>query len=66
EKPIPNVTGKLISDAAIQSGHRNVRYVEKNGDIIAAIKSSILENDIVITMGAGDIHKYGKELLNGK
>ena len=63
EAPIENVTGKLIADAAIQSGHHNVFYIEKNENILVTLKEILQENDIIITMGAGDIYKYGKELV---
>ena len=66
EKPIPGVTGKLISDAAIQSGHKNVHYIESNDEIIKKIKEVIKPEDILITMGAGSIYKFGENFLNEK
>ena len=65
EKPIPGITGKLIADAAIQSGHHDVHYIEENEQIVPAIKSLVEKDDIVITMGAGSIWKYGEEFLKG-
>ena len=61
--PIPGVTGQLISDAAIQSGHKNARYIENNENIISAIEEVIQPGDIVITLGAGTIYKFGEELI---
>ena len=63
EKPIPGVTGKLISDIAIQSGHKNVHYVDSNEKIIEKIKELSRSGDIVITMGAGSIYKFGESFL---
>ena len=63
ELPIPGVTGQLISDAAIQSGHKNARYIENNENIISAIEEVIQPGDIVITLGAGTIYKFGEELI---
>ncbi len=63
EKPIPGVTGKLISDIAIQSGHKNVHYVDSNEKIIEKIKELSRSGDIVITMGAGSIYKFGERFL---
>jgi len=57
------VTGKLISDAAIQSGHHHVHYIEKKEDIIETVSRHLEEGDVLITMGAGDIYKYGTEIL---
>ena len=63
EQPIEGVTGKLISNAAIEYGHRNVIYIEKNESIIPKVKELIKPNDIVITMGAGSIYKFGEKLI---
>lgn len=64
EKPIPGISGKMIADAAIQSGHQHVHYIEHNKDIIGTIQSHCNPGDIVITMGAGNIYKFGEELLS--
>ncbi len=61
EKPIEGVTGKLISDTAEQYGHKNVIYVEDKADVTATLKEISKAGDIIITMGAGDIYKYGEE-----
>ena len=63
EQPIKGVTGELISQAAIKYGHRNVIYVQDNDDIVPKVKELIKPNDIVITMGAGSIYKYGEKLF---
>jgi len=63
EKPIEGVSGKLISDAAIQYGHHQVEYVDDNAQILCELKKLLKPDDVLITIGAGDIHKYGKEFL---
>jgi UDP-N-acetylmuramate--alanine ligase len=64
ERPISGISGKMITDAAIQTGHRSAFYIEKNEDIIDQIDFIKQPGDIVITMGAGDIYKYGEAFLN--
>ena len=64
EKPIEGVTGKLISDTAEQYGHKNVVYVEDKADVTETLKEISKAGDIIITMGAGDIYKYGEEFAN--
>ena len=68
EKPIAGISGKLIADAAVQSGHKDVTYIDKNEDIISTIEKVAVPGDIILTMGAGDIYKYTEKLLgkNGK
>lgn len=64
EQPIEGVTGKLITDTANQFGHKNVRYVENKKDVPATLKEIARPGDIIITMGAGDIYRFGEELVN--
>jgi UDP-N-acetylmuramate--alanine ligase len=64
EKPIEGVTGKLISDTAEQYGHKHVIYVEDKADVTETLKEISKAGDIIITMGAGDIYKYGEEFAN--
>ncbi|MCH8494128.1 MAG: UDP-N-acetylmuramate--L-alanine ligase [Balneolales bacterium] len=61
EAPIEGVTGKLIADAAASFGHKNVIYVEDKKDIPAKLQEFCTKGDMVITMGAGDIYKYGDQ-----
>ena len=63
EEPIPGVTGELIVDAACQFGHRDVRYIPDAAQIAEQIVHSLRPDDMVITLGAGDIWKVGEELL---
>ncbi|MDX1638052.1 MAG: UDP-N-acetylmuramate--L-alanine ligase [Balneolaceae bacterium] len=64
EKPIPGVSGQLISDAAREYGHRKVHYVEDKNELPAKLKDIVQSGDIVITMGAGDIYKYGEQFVD--
>jgi len=63
ELPIPGVSSKLISDAAIQSGHHNVNLIEENAQIVPQTLSLLQPGDILITMGAGNIWQFGEEIL---
>jgi UDP-N-acetylmuramate--alanine ligase len=64
EAPIEGVTGKLIADTAKTYGHRGVHYIEDKTELPARLNEIVKEGDIVITMGAGDIYKYGEEFAN--
>jgi UDP-N-acetylmuramate--alanine ligase len=63
EIAIPGVTGKLIADAAIESGHKSVIYIEDKNMIIDELKKILKSGDIVITMGAGDIWHIANKLV---
>ncbi len=62
EEPISGVDGKLIADTAQTLGHREVHYVEDKTQLPDYLIKLIQPNDMVITIGAGDIWKYGVEL----
>lgn len=63
ENPIEGVTGQLVADAAKKFGHRNVMYIENKTEISHVLIEMIKDDDIIITMGAGDIWKYNQEFV---
>lgn len=64
EEPIEGVSGKLISDAARDAGHRQVHYVPRLADVPRTLRDILQEGDILLTMGAGDVHTVGSDVLN--
>jgi UDP-N-acetylmuramate--alanine ligase len=58
EKPIPGIDGKIIYDAAKAAGC-NVKYIPSLKEIEDYILQNLIEKDMVITMGAGDIYTVG-------
>lgn len=63
EDPIQGVTGELIVNAAKRFGHKEVHYIQDKTQVPAALIGIVRSGDIVITMGAGDIWKYGEMFL---
>jgi UDP-N-acetylmuramate--alanine ligase len=63
EEPIQGVNGELIANAAKQFGHKDVHYVPDKNKVPVVLKTIVKSGDIVITMGAGDIWKYGEEFI---
>lgn len=63
EEPIQGVTGELIVNAAKQFGHKDVYYVPDKKQVPAFLQTIVKQGDIVITMGAGNIWKFGEEFL---
>ena len=64
EAPIEGVSGKLVADTAEKYGHRNVVYVADKTNIPATLDEIVEPGDIVITMGAGDIYKFGEAFIS--
>ena len=63
EEPIQGVTGELIINAAKQFGHKDVHYIPDKKNVPSFLQTIVKKGDIVITMGAGDIWKFGEEFL---
>ncbi|HEY0513713.1 MAG TPA: UDP-N-acetylmuramate--L-alanine ligase [Thermoanaerobaculia bacterium] len=62
EQPIPGVTGELVVDAALRSGHRNVHYCPAWKDAPSLLRDEVGPGDVVVTMGAGDVNRLAKAL----
>lgn len=66
EEPIPGVTSALITDAAGRKGLENVRMLEGDSQALAsALRDELGPNDLLVTMGAGDVNKVGALLAEG-
>ncbi len=63
EEPIEGVSGKLIADTCKKYGHKNVLYEADKTKIPDLLNSIKKDGDIIITMGAGDIWKYGEKFI---
>jgi UDP-N-acetylmuramate--alanine ligase len=63
EQAIEGVSGEMITKAAIDYGHQQVHYQADKTQLPAFLKDLCQEGDIVITMGAGDIYRYGERFL---
>ncbi|MFN8651170.1 MAG: UDP-N-acetylmuramate--L-alanine ligase [Gemmatimonadales bacterium] len=64
EQPLPGVTGRTVADAAKQAPTSAAVIFEPNRSVV---RDRVLEQakagDVVITLGAGDITKVGRELV---
>ena len=63
EEPINGVSGELIIEAAKKFGHKNTIYIKDKNDIPKKLLELKKDGDIIVTMGAGDIWKYGEKFV---
>jgi UDP-N-acetylmuramate--alanine ligase len=63
EEPIEGVNGKMIADITQKFGHKNVHYIADKNEIPKLLLDIVEDDDIVVTMGAGDIWKYGEKFV---
>lgn len=63
EDPLPGVSSELLGRGIKEHGHREVILAEKDEDIIALLEKIKKTGDVLMTLGAGDIHKIGDEII---
>lgn len=63
EKPIPGITGELVAEAARHAGHTRVLYIHDKKRVIDCLKQTLCPGDLLLTLGAGDVVKFGEEFL---
>lgn len=65
EEPRPGVSGKLIVDAMLRvSPHKSVVYLPRMASIVDYLRATTLPGDLLLTLGAGDIHRVGERFLD--
>jgi len=62
EAPLAGVTGRLVADAARRAGAA-VSWVPDRAAVAGELAASVAAGDVVLTLGAGDITRVGRELL---
>ena len=60
ELPIKGVNGELVYNSARSIGHKNVHYVPNIENIKECLDGLVKSNDMIITIGAGTIWRYGQ------
>ncbi len=63
EDKIDGVSGEALYEALRRRGHADVRFVPARADIAATLLPDLRGGDMVVTLGAGDVHKVGDDLL---
>ena len=64
EKPIPGVTGQTIVDAIARTGHDGALYIAERSQIPAALGPLLAPGDLILSLGAGNIHEQGAQVAS--
>jgi UDP-N-acetylmuramate--alanine ligase len=59
EQPIAGVTAALVAEAARAAGHPRAMALGSDADVVAAIRAEVRCSDVLLTMGAGDVARFG-------
>jgi UDP-N-acetylmuramate--alanine ligase len=63
EKPLPGVNSELLFRGIKDTG-KDIEYIHEKDSIQDYLNSELREEDILLTLGAGDVWKIGEELLD--
>ncbi|MBU1568533.1 MAG: UDP-N-acetylmuramate--L-alanine ligase [Proteobacteria bacterium] len=64
EQPLEGVTSESLLAATMQHGQRNTRYIGDVDKMAVEVSTMIEKDDLVLTLGAGNIVRVGEELLS--
>jgi UDP-N-acetylmuramate--alanine ligase len=63
EKPIEGISGEMIAGITKKFGHKNVHYIPDKNKVPEKLMGLKKKDDIIVTMGAGDIWKFGEKFV---
>jgi len=63
EDRIEGITGEALYEALKRRGHADVRFVSDRRAIVTELLPHLRGGDMVVTLGAGDVHRVGDEVL---
>ena len=64
EDPWPGVSGKLIVDSILRlAKNKPVVYLPRLGAVVDYLQRLAVPGDLVLTLGAGDVHRVGERFL---
>jgi len=63
EEPIPGVSGETLAAAIKEHGHKDTTYARDLGEALRVVKERVRKDDMLITLGAGDVWKVAEEFI---
>jgi UDP-N-acetylmuramate--alanine ligase len=63
EQRMDGVSGEALHQALRRRGHLDVRWIPARDGLAEALLGVVRPGDLVLTLGAGDVHRSGDELL---
>jgi len=63
ETPIEGVNAEVLTGRIKSYGHKNAEYIGALEGAPEILREHVREGDLVITLGAGSVHRAGDQLL---
>jgi UDP-N-acetylmuramate--alanine ligase len=64
ETPLPGVTTGVLYAGLISHGQREVYYLRERAEVVPFLQRYLRANDILLTLGAGDVWQIGEAFLH--
>ncbi|GGJ73389.1 UDP-N-acetylmuramate--L-alanine ligase [Deinococcus aquiradiocola] len=62
EEAITGIDSTLIVNRMYELGHRGVHYLPLREEVLTYLRGTVQPGDVIVTVGAGDVWKIGREL----
>jgi len=66
ESPLENVHASHIVEGARECGHKNAKYIKNKNELNKKLDCLIKPGDVLMTLGAGDVWKLGRDFLDAR
>jgi UDP-N-acetylmuramate--alanine ligase len=63
EAPIEGIAAENMAEEIKHHGHKNVRYFADQPSIISYLQDNLRDDQLLVTLGAGDVNKIGHMLV---
>jgi UDP-N-acetylmuramate--alanine ligase len=63
EEPIEGVDAEWLCRGIKEHGHKEVILCHSGEEVLTELEKLIAPGDVVLTLGAGDVHRLGNKLL---
>ena len=63
EEPLPGTSGEELCRAIRRRGHMDVEFIAEKDEVAVRLLPRLVDGDMVLTLGAGDIYKVGETLI---
>jgi UDP-N-acetylmuramate--alanine ligase len=63
EDAIEGISSRVLTEKIERFGHRHVEHVGPLSNGVVRLKEIVQTGDLVLTLGAGNVHQAGDELL---
>jgi len=66
EEPIVAVDSRRLCEGIMDHGHKEVHYAEDIDAAVKMLRASLRRDDVLLTLGAGDVWKVAEHILNNR